>query len=431
MIKRAAEIAFLVLIFSLAFMQPKLDSLGPAMTPTDAIFVITAALFVIAWIARQAKLRFDPIYIVFALYAAALSLSALLSENQAGSLVKLAGEVYLIALAVLTLNIVRTPAMLKTAVLVWLAASGISALIGTLAVAFFYLGISNFLTAFAFHYYGTLPPGNYVRIQGTFLYPSMLCDYLTVSMMMLLAARRLEWISKTVAITLGILFSITIAFTVTPGIGGVLFAVGWWCYLVFSQRGRPVMARLAFGGGTMAFLASLAVSTFTIISTSASPFSFYIGGIRIDAAHRSMTWSGAIETFAHHPIFGRGIGLAVANVYVHTPSDTIELLTDAHNMFLNIAAQAGIVGLVSLIFICVAVVRRSRPFDLTDANTLRTAFGIAFVSAFLVQGLVGSFEDARHLWVLTGLVLSFSALGGPRRKPPPEGGTQNAKTTSP
>jgi hypothetical protein len=31
---------------------------------------------------------------------------------------------------------------------------------------------------------------------------------------------------------------------------------------------------------------------------------------------------------------------------------------------------------------------------------------IGFISSFVLQGLVGSFEDARHLWVLLGLILA-------------------------
>ena len=169
------------------------------------------------------------------------------------------------------------------------------------------------------------------------------------------------------------------------------------------------MAKLAFGAGALALLAFLVVSTFTVDQTSASTYSFSVGGTRVAPSHRLLAWGGAIETFAHHPIHGRGIGLGVAEVYVHTPSGTDELLTDAHNMFLNIAGQAGLAGLVPSLLICIAVVWRSLPFDLTDANTMRTALGIAFVAAFLIQGLVGSFEDARHMWVLVGLIMASSS----------------------
>jgi hypothetical protein len=41
-----------------------------------------------------------------------------------------------------------------------------------------------------------------------------------------------------------------------------------------------------------------------------------------------------------------------------------------------------------------------------DRNALRLALGIAFLGAFAYQGLGGSFEDARHLWLLLGLFLA-------------------------
>jgi hypothetical protein len=35
---------------------------------------------------------------------------------------------------------------------------------------------------------------------------------------------------------------------------------------------------------------------------------------------------------------------------------------------------------------------------------LTAALLIAFVSGFIIQGLTGSFEDARHLWLTIGLI---------------------------
>ena len=53
--------------------------------------------------------------------------------------------------------------------------------------------------------------------------------------------------------------------------------------------------------------------------------------------------------------------------------------------------------------------RRAAFFDIKDQNSIvRTALGISFISAFLYQGLTGSYEDARHLWVLIGLLASVS-----------------------
>jgi putative inorganic carbon (hco3(-)) transporter len=409
-IKTATEIAFLVLIFSLAFMQPAMESFGPAMTLTEAVFLVTAALFLIALITRQAQLRLERTYVLFGLYAVGLSLSAVFSVDPKFSFFRFLGELYLIALAVLTINIVRTPEMIKNVVLVWLAASGVSAVVGTLAVLSFYLGVTNFLTDFAFHHYGSLPPGNYVRIQGTFLYPSMLCNYLTVSFMLLFASRRMRWIGSSLFIFLLAVFTITAVFTVTPGLGGLILTIGLWLWLVLRERGKEVFGKIALAGGVMAALSFQAVSTFTIIPIETSPYIFEVAGMRIDPTARLLVWTESLQTFLAHPIFGKGVGQNVAEVYFTPPQGKMQIATDAHNTVLSVAAQSGIVGLVPLILICVATFRRALPFDLSTDNTLRTAFGIAFVSAFIVQGMVGSFDDARHLWVLIGLVMAVSTV---------------------
>jgi O-antigen ligase len=90
----------------------------------------------------------------------------------------------------------------------------------------------------------------------------------------------------------------------------------------------------------------------------------------------------------------------------------MQLLTDAHNFVLNVAAQAGLVGIIPLILICIAVVRYPLASIRSSGITapLNVALWIAFISAFLVQGLVGSFEDARHLWVLIGLIVAVQTV---------------------
>ena len=412
-------------------MQPSTDALGPVLTLTEPLFVLTTSAFLVALAAKRVSLSFDRIYILFGLYAAALTVSAIFSVDPKHSFFRLLGEFYLIALAVLTVNIVRTHELMRKVVLFWLAASGISAAIGTIAVACFYLGVKNFLTDIAFHYYGTLPPGNYVRIQSTFLYPSMLCNYLTVSFMMLLAARRLGWIGKTLFIFLLLTFSITAAFTFTPGLGGLILAVAIWMWLLQREQGRAFLSKAALIVGIAAAIAFQAISTFTPITLETSPYFFYLGGVRFDPTPRLLVWTDAFSTFLSYPFFGKGIGEQVAAVTYMVPDGRMQLATDAHNVWLSVAAQAGMLGLASLVVLVVTIVRRALPLDLTNDQALRTALGIAFISAFIVQGMVGSFEDARHLWVLIGLVLSPAFRRPARGEGPAEAGTQNATTALP
>jgi O-antigen ligase len=135
-----------------------------------------------------------------------------------------------------------------------------------------------------------------------------------------------------------------------------------------------------------------------------------VGGVRIDPTQRLLTWIGALQTFLARPILGKGLGLGVAEVYFMPPSGQMQLLTDAHNTLLSVAGQAGLLAAVAIVLICISVVRRTLPFDLTGRDVLRAALGIAFISAFLAQGVVGSFEDSRHLWVLIGMVVACRKL---------------------
>jgi O-antigen ligase len=114
-----------------------------------------------------------------------------------------------------------------------------------------------------------------------------------------------------------------------------------------------------------------------------------------------------MRTWAENPFFGKGLGTDVADAKYLNPSGTLETLTDAHQMWLSVAAQTGIFGLVALCFLCVFFFRRAFVFSFDNKKAiLQTALAIAFISAFLYQGLSGSYEDARHLWVLIGLLAS-------------------------
>ena len=121
---------------------------------------------------------------------------------------------------------------------------------------------------------------------------------------------------------------------------------------------------------------------------------------------RILTWISAFETFLHYPLTGRGLGLDAAAVF-YTSVNGRQFLFDAHQLWLNIAAQQGLAGLISIIFLTVWFFKRSLSLDVRGAP-LKTALGIGFITAFVYQGLGGSFEDARHLWVLLGILGSIT-----------------------
>ncbi|MEJ7624944.1 MAG: hypothetical protein WKF34_13205 [Pyrinomonadaceae bacterium] len=408
LLEEAVEIAFLALIFSLGFMRPNFSFGTASATITDILFLITGGLWIASLVAGIYRFRFDKFYWLLGLYGVGLTLSALFSVDTAASLRRLPIEIYLISLSVFTCSIVSSMAMLRRVAFAWMGASVAASIIGVAAIVSFYLSWTNALSDFALHHYGSLPPGNYPRIQGTFEYPSLLCNYLTVGLMFVFIGLKLEWLNMKAAVAATTLISFAIAFTFTPGIGGAMLAAAMWYWLVREKR---VIGRLALGAGILAFIAFLIVSTFTPIATSTSPFYFHIAGWRIDPTQRLLTWMQAGNTFLGNAIFGKGLGQPVASVHFLAPSGQHQILSDAHNVFLNVAGQSGLAGLIPLILICWTMLRRS--MSVKRDGSLRWAgygLGIALFSVLIAQGAVGSFENSRHIWVLIGLILAVDRL---------------------
>ena len=125
---------------------------------------------------------------------------------------------------------------------------------------------------------------------------------------------------------------------------------------------------------------------------------------------RLLTWQSTLNTIVKNPFFGRGVGLDVANVVFENPNEMI-YLGDAHQLWLSVAGQNGLFGFLGICLICFYILRKIFPLSLVNENlVLQTSLGIAFICGFLYQGLSGSFEDARYLWVLIGLLGSVTEI---------------------
>jgi putative inorganic carbon (hco3(-)) transporter len=421
----ASRATFLLLVLSLAFMRPNFIILGSVATVTDLIFVACAIFLAIAVIIRRRPVLVDRSYLFFGLYALALLLSAIFSSDPSRSFRRLPAELYLPALAIVALNVVTDERMLRRTAIAWVAGASVAALLSALTVAIFYTPLFELpafhdIAAYALHYYGTLPAGNYPRIQGTFEYPSMFCNFMTVGLMLLVLWPATRSVARGgMRAVLLLLFGIAMFFTLTPGLGGVLAALGIWAYVRWIDR-RPKAATAALAGSFASAAATLLAASFTpFVSTNTEAY-FTISNWSFGPSGRLLAWSDALSVFLRHPFFGSGIGIPPIAVYFPVPSGEIALATDAHNAALNVAAQTGIVGLAALVALTIEVLRRIKLGGAVSdqTSTIRTALGIAFISCFLIQGLVGSFENARHLWVLIGLI--FAADRIMKKQPPTE-----------
>ncbi|WP_165356528.1 O-antigen ligase [Sphingosinicella sp. BN140058] len=416
---QSAKRLFLLLVLSLPLMKLSATISGLEANASDLLFLPCAGVLALAVLTGRTRLRWHPFYAILIVYFLAMLASALVSPEPARAAVKLVASAYLLGLAVLACQLIDGEEDLRRLFRWWLAASALVATVGVVTVLLFAAGIRGPLLHYGLHEYGTLAPGRYPRIEATFEYPALLCNYLTVSLMLLLVSRHRGWIRGRSFWPLLAGIAVTAAFSLTPGLGGFLLAVGLWSWLLLRDRFRGGAAMLFAGGVAAASLFLVAASVTPILHPTA-PFLIDVPGtdVRLAPSVRMMTWLDAGQAFLAHPWLGLGLGMPPAHVFYIGPAGAHHLQTDAHNVFLNLAAQSGLVGLAALLLLIGAVVRETLPLRLTMTGSLALGLGLAWLNAFAYQGLTGSYEDARHLWVLLGLFLAAARL---RRESAPRG----------
>jgi O-antigen ligase len=414
MLCRFAQIAFFVLVFSLGFMQPSIWLFNFRVHLTDFIFLFAFTIWLLSIVFKKSEFRFSSFYILLIFYFLALLVSTIFSVNPKQSFIKLLGEIYLFGLCILTFNTVRSPEILKKVFYAWLAATFVVSLLGFTTVILFYVSPESIFLKYTLHHYGTLIPGNYPRIQATFHYPSMLCNYLSISLLILFISYKNDWIKQKTFLFLLVLTLTTLFFTLTPGLGGIALSFGIWLWLIFREKSKPRLACFCLAGGIFLAVAMFFVSLISPVQTPTSPYFVDVPFTekRLDPSVRVLTWQSALETFSNNFINGTGIGTSAASVIYQDASGRTQLLKDAHQIWLNVAAEAGIFGLASILAITVYFWRKCFPLRLgkNEKENLQAGLAVAVISAFFYQGFVGSFEDARQLWILFGLVMAAEKL---------------------
>ncbi len=389
--KTLVEWTFLILVFSVGFMLPYFDLLNNRIPLTDFIFLGVSALWFLAFVFRKIKLRWSWFYLPLAIFFFSLVLSAIFSVNQKHSLLKLLGVIYLLGLAFLAFNIVQDAKMIKRSVLTWLIATAVTCLVSIIALMVFYVDRENWLLPYTLSHYGTLPPGNYPRIQSTFLNPNMYCNYLNISAVFAVLAYKFGWVKPWLLYLFAVVFSIAAFFTISPGLGGIALCLGLWLWLEFAEKGKSLLSKLSLATGILGAI-------LFFVSMLPSPVKFS------EPSSRVLVWQDAIKTLFQYPVFGKGLGEDVAAVTYVDASGGTQFLGDAHELWLNVAGEAGFVGLLAILFLTFYFFRQALPLKFTDEKSyLRIGFGLAFIGAFMYQGLSGSFEDARQIWLLIGL----------------------------
>jgi O-antigen ligase len=102
---------------------------------------------------------------------------------------------------------------------------------------------------------------------------------------------------------------------------------------------------------------------------------------------RTVIWSTSFRIFLDHPFAGIGFG-SFNQFYEHYLKIPSQIFGHAHNDFLNVAVDAGIIGLIPFVWLWITILRNlKRKYDQTEDKHTQSMLkaGLVVTSAYLVS----------------------------------------------
>jgi O-antigen ligase len=381
----------------LAFTYPyDLDTYaGPVKLTTSYALL---AILVMVWVGREIlphapEWRRTPLDWPVALFAGATMLSILGFTGNYGdqliALVKAAGGFALFYLATQSL---------RERADVWIVLLAVAA-----------TGIIQSLATIIPVIQGKVEVSDQTRAIGTLEDPNLFAGYLVLVGVLAVAAilvLRLRW-SVPLAGLITLIFGMALVATLSRS-GWVGFLVG---LIILAILVRERRVQIALIGGAVVIVLVLvgladAVAGRLGANEGGSPLETFLARLPI--------WGAAWAMFVHHPLFGVGVN----NFGYLLPSLDSDLdVNQAHNIFLNIAAERGILG-IGTFFLVIAVAFRTLRSALQQTRDFAGRVLIAGVVASLLGFFAHSLFDVSYydykillmFWLVVGIAACSPTL---------------------
>ncbi len=355
------ELALYALILAVPFGSWFPISIGAgSVTPVDLLTALVIALWLTRMMAhdRAVRIDFPPLSFPFALFIAAALLSTTVTLSLQHSVIETTKWLEMFAIYVYAANTLNRATVTRALGVIFLAGLAQAA-----------IGIYQFL--FRVGPEGFSLFGRFMRAYGTFEQPNPFAGYLgliipvalgTALTLLLLRGRpspaRRVWDLAVAALAVGALAAMLAALLMSWSRGAWLGVGAAMVVTIVVQSRRAFLVSLiaAFILTFLILLSSINVIP-QVIAERFSGIGDYFGvfdvrGVRVDDANyaiveRMAHWQAAAEMFVEHPILGVGIG----NYEVIYPAYALPRWSDplghAHNYYLNVAAETGLVGLTA------------------------------------------------------------------------------------
>jgi putative inorganic carbon (HCO3(-)) transporter len=241
------------------------------------------------------------------------------------------------------------------------------------------------------------------RATGSVIDPNIWAGYLILLIPLVVAVGLSFQQRWTLGVTCAAFIVLAIALVASLSRSGWLgLAVATACLALLLRTDRWKVLLLVGGVGA----ALLAIGLYGPIAARLGPGSQGPVSMLLD---RWNVWVDALVIFSQHPIFGVG----VMNLVTFMPSNSIpgtEILRHAHNIFLNMAAERGVIGLATFVVIVWVLFRslwRAVPLARTRLDYALIAGLLATFAGYFVHSIFEvSYYDYKVLllfWILVGV----------------------------
>jgi O-antigen ligase len=205
------------------------------------------------------------------------------------------------------------------------------------------------------------------------------------------------------------LVAVSVISTISTGWGG--FAVGLTVVSFLRRWPARAWARRALRAGCVTFAGFMALITIaTLVPPGQGDFPILgpWGDIKLVESGRLAAWIATTRTIAKAPLLGIGADEPVAHFkheWAHQGAlggaQEREFQLEAHNVLLGVWAQMSVVGLAGLAGLVLWLQKTLWARGRHDAGAAWLAGAMA--GGVLYHGTFGSLEDARHLWIFSGI----------------------------
>ncbi len=244
-----------------------------------------------------------------------------------------------------------------------------------------------------------------MKITGAFKASNDFGTYLATSLPLPLALvffAAIRWKKKFGLIAVSLLLAACLLLTFARGAWLGFFA-GFLFLFAFTGWKRFAAALIILG-----LLLSLTVAFAPPAIKAQLGGSFTSLGVDTSSADRLLIWKTGWKMFLDKPLFGHGLNTFMSVFERYKPPEYSEIVY-AHNCFLQIAAETGIIGLLVFLWFCASILVRaiSKFFSSHDKLVKAAVIGAA---ACIIATLTNSFVDT-NLYSLPLAVLFWSLCG--------------------